>query len=198
MTRSTEEDVNKLLYRQSHREALDQLSALFKEEIMDKQVGQVQNRKSHRRESSISSMRLQPPRPTQSQSQLQALESFLRRLGISTTIQGDISLAEVVSEKRSGMTEILYNNLKGSAEMPLLASLGSSDEAKELLTSTLQASDSSYSAEPSLVDPVQKGHLTELDKELAVLQKGIEGVDLDILAEPNRLREKFIEKWGQP
>jgi hypothetical protein len=194
MTRSTKQDVDKILYRQSHREALDQLSVFFKEEITDKQAVEIQSKKSHRRESSISSIRAQPSRPTQSQPQAPALESFLRRLGISTSLQGEDSLADIISDKRSEMAEILRHN----ADMPLLASLGSSDEAKELLTTTLQATGSSYTSEPSLVDQAQKGRLADLEKELMVIQKEIEGVDLGMLAEPDRFREKFIEKWRQP
>ncbi|OKL60749.1 hypothetical protein UA08_04397 [Talaromyces atroroseus] len=199
MTRSTKQNVDRVLYYQSHREALDQLSALFRKEITSKQAMETQSKKSHRRESSISSIKVQTSKPTQSQPEAQALESFLRRLGISTALHGEESLADIISEKRSEMARIVCHNSIGmSAEMPLLASLGSTDEAKELLTCTLHANDSSYASEPSLADPVQQGNLANLEKELMVIQKEIERVDLGMLAEPDRFRDKFIEKWRQP
>jgi hypothetical protein len=193
MTRSTEQEIDKIQYRQSHREALDQLSILFKEEVSNREAEQIQTKKAHRRQSSLSS----PIKPPQRQSSivtrsLQSLESFLRRLGISPS--ASLTANELALEKRTELADILHHNLSLGAEMPLYESLGSSDEAKQLLTSILHADSH---AEPSLVDVTRKEHLSDLERELAAIQKDIERVNLNVLVEPDKSRDKFIEKWGQ-
>lgn len=191
MTHHTEQVVDKIHYRLSHREVLDQLSILFKEEISNREAEQVQSKKAHRRQSSLSSPIKGPqPRTTNTTQSLQSLESFLRRLGISSS--SSLTANELTSEKRSELADILHRSTSMWAEMPLYESLGSSDAAKELLTFILHAD--SY-AEPSLVDQIEKEQLSDLEKELAAIQKDIEQVDLNVLVEPDRSRDKFIEEW---
>lgn len=197
MTNSTRQQVNEVRYHQSHREALDQLSALFRDEITTFEVEQIQSKKSHRRSSSMPSFSpSKAPQPRTSYSTTQAypaLESFLRRFGISSSsLSASIPLKDLVSAKRSEMTDLLHHNLSMSAELPLYESLGSSDEAKELLTSILQADSH---AEPSLLDHNQRHRLAELEKELMSIRKQIEDVDLGSLAELDRARDKFVDRW---
>lgn len=193
MTRSTEEEINRIKYRQSHREALDQLSILFKEEVISREAEQIQTKKAHRRHSSLSSpMKAPEPRSSSVTQPLQSLESFLRRLGISPS--ASLTANDLVLEKRTELADILHHNLSVAAEMPLYESLGPSDEAKGLLTSILHADSH---AEPSLVDVTQKEHLSDLERELAAIQKDVEHVNMNVLVEPDRSRDKFIERWGQ-
>lgn len=193
MTRSTEQETDKIRYRQSHREVLDQLSILFKEEVSSREAEQIQTKKAHRRQSSLSSpIKAPQARTSNTTKTLQSLESFLRRLGISPS--ASLTANELAIEKRTELADILHHNLSVAAEMPLYEFLGSSDEAKELLTAILHADSH---AEPSLVDVTQKEHLGDLERELAVIQKDIERVNLNVLVEPDRSRDKFIEKWGQ-
>ncbi|QGA17965.1 hypothetical protein EYB26_005642 [Talaromyces marneffei] len=195
MTRSTEQEVNNIQYRQSHREALDQMSTLFKEEVSSREAEHIQNKKAHRRQSSLSSP-VKAPQPRTSNvvtQSLQSSESFLRRFGITPSTS--LSARELALEKRTELADILHHNLSVAAEMPLYETLGSSDEAKQLLTSILHADSH---AEPSLVDVAQKEHLSDLEKELATIQKDIEHIGLNVLVEPNRSHDKFIKKWGQP
>lgn len=194
MTRSTEQETNDIQYRQSHREVLDQLSVLFKEEVSNLEAEQIQSKKAHRRQSSLSSpIKAPQPRTSNAAQSLQSLESLLRRLGISPS--ASLTATDLALEKRTELADILHHNLSVAAEMPLYESLGSSDEANELLTSILHADSH---AEPSLVDVTQKEHLSDLEKELAAIQKDIERVNLNVLVEPDRSRDKFIDKWGQP
>src|SRR4051794_33331688 len=130
MTRSTEQETNNIQYRQSHREVLDQLSILFKEEVSSREAEQLQSKKAHRRQSSLSSPIKNPqPRTSNTTQSLQSLESFLRRLGISPS--SSLTANELALEKRTELADILHHNLSVAAEMSLYESLGSSDEAKE-------------------------------------------------------------------
>lgn len=192
MTRSTEQEIASMQYRQSHRDTLDQLSILFKEEVASREAEQIQTKKAHRRQSSLSSpIKASQPRSSNVTQSLQSLESFLRRLGISPS--ASLSANELALEKRAELADILHHNLSVAAIMPLYESLGPSDEAKELLTSVLHADSH---AEPSLVDVTQKEHLSDLERELAAIQKDIEHVNLNVLVEPDRSHDKFMEKWG--
>ncbi|EED21784.1 conserved hypothetical protein [Talaromyces stipitatus ATCC 10500] len=194
MTHETEQEIDKVYYRQSHREALDQLSVLFKEEISSREAEQVQIKKAHRRHSSLSSpMKAPQPRTSIEEESLQSLESFLRRLGISPS--SSLTAHELASEKKSELADIIHHNISIAAEMPLYETLGSNDAAKELLASILHADSH---AQPSLVDHIEKEHLSDLEKELAVIQKDIEQLDLNVLVEPDRSRDKFVEKWSSP
>lgn len=193
MTRSTEQETNKVQHRQSHREALDQLLVLFKEEISSQEAEQIQTKKAHRRQSSLSSpIKAPQPRGSNTTQSLPSLESFLRRFGISPS--ASLTAKDLALEKRIELADILHHNLSVAAEMPLYETLGSCDEAKELLTSILHADSH---AEPSLVDVTQKGYLDELERELATIQKDIERVNLNVAVEPDKYRDKFTEKWGQ-
>lgn len=90
------------------------------------------------------------------------------------------------------MVEFL-RNLSFSADLPLVDHLGPTDRAKELLTSTLHV-DSAFQL--SLANSIQKERLADLEKQLGRVQKGIEAVNMDILTQRDKLREKFIERWS--
>ncbi|KAF4974338.1 hypothetical protein F66182_17657, partial [Fusarium sp. NRRL 66182] len=133
MTRSTEQKIDSMQYRQSHRDTLDQLCILFKEEVTSREAEQIETKKAHRRQSSLSSpIKAPQPRSSSITQSLQSLESFLRRLGISPS--ASLSANELALEKRAELADILHHNLSVTAIMPLYESLGPSDEAKQLLT----------------------------------------------------------------
>jgi hypothetical protein len=195
MTTSTEMATDQLLYRQSYLEALDALSISYKKEMSHKISDQPSTKSHHRRKSSLGFTASSQPTSPGPNLQMPAMESFLRRLGVSIPNDASTerdSLANLMSEKRHRMEEFLQN-LSVSADLPLVDHLGPTDRAKELLTSTLQA-DSAFTL--SLVDSSQKERLADLEKQLGIVQKGMEAVDMDILTQRDRFREKFMERWS--
>lgn len=189
MTRSNEDVTTTIRHHQSHCETLKQLSALFREEVSTYK-SETAVKKTHGRALSLSS----PVKPSQSESQSQSpqsLESFLRRLGIDPSTQ---NTAELVSEKRSELVNLLHHDLGVAAEKPLHEPLGLIAEATALLTSVLQADSN---GELSLVNASEKERLDELESELSSLQRDIENLDLSVLNQPDRSRDKFVEKWGR-
>lgn len=128
-------------------------------------------------------------------SESQALEGFLRRLGISLDSvckppeQGGGK--DSLYEKKLRMLERLHN-LGIAADTPLVAHLSSADQAAQLLDSSLHA-DSSFRV--SLSDVSQEQKLASLEEELGLVQKGIEGINLDVLYQRDKTREKFMERW---
>lgn len=89
------------------------------------------------------------------------------------------------------MLEFL-SHLSIGTDSPLAAHLNPTDQATELLKSALY-SDSSY--EVSLLDASQEESVSALEKKLGFVQKGIEGVNLDILLQRDKAQEKFLERW---
>jgi hypothetical protein len=189
MTDSNSQIVDRLLYHQSRREALNLLSASYTSESARNDGVQNKSKISHRRQSSLGfGAALQPPISPQKH-QLQALENILRRLGISGADQAS-SLEDgpesLISARRSRMIDLLHN-LGTAAEMPLKEYLEPTDKAMELFSAVLQ---SNSDFQPSLIDPSQKERLVELEKELTTVQKGIEGVNLGVLVEQSQGRGK--------
>lgn len=190
MTDSSSQIVDRLLHHQSRREALNLLSASYTSESARNDAVQNKSKKSHhRRQSSLGfGAALQPPASPQKH-QLQALESILRRLGISAADQASSLEAgpeSLISERRSRMIDLLHS-LGTAAEMPLKEYLEPTDKAMELFSAVLQ-SNSDFKL--SLLDPSQKERLAELERELTTVQKGIEGVNLGVLVEQSQGRGK--------
>lgn len=125
-----------------------------------------------------------------------ALEQLLRRLGVSTIdlvesgLTHDASVA--LDEKKQHMLEMLQN-LQSTAESPLSLYLGTADQAAQLLHSALYA-DSSF--EIAMVDGTRDGKLGALERQIEVLRKGINGLDVGILHGGDKVQEKFMERWG--
>ncbi|KAL1967782.1 hypothetical protein VTN77DRAFT_2471 [Rasamsonia byssochlamydoides] len=202
MTHSAEHNTEQLLYRQSCRETFEALSTAYKNELRCKQpAGQSSTKKVLRRESSLGTVGV--PQPTGSIDrvkstfipQSQAFESFLRRTGISGVLDNGSSernsLPRSISEKRFRMVELLQN-LSTTADMPLAEYLTPTDRATELLYSALQADSG---CQLSLVDVSQRQRLADLERQLGLVQKGIEGLNLDILGQRDKAQERFMERW---
>ncbi|CRG90437.1 hypothetical protein PISL3812_07481 [Talaromyces islandicus] len=189
MADSNSEIVDRLLYHQSRREALNLLSASYTSDGARNEAAQSKSKMSHRRQSSLGFGAAMQPPVLPPKHQLQALENILRRLGLSGTDQTSSLQAgpeSLISESRSRMIDLLHN-LSTSAEMPLKEYLEPTDKAMELFTAVLQ-SNSDFRL--SLLDPSQKERLAELERELTIVQKGIEGVDLGVLVEQSQGRGK--------
>lgn len=201
MTLSAEHVTEQLLYRHSCRETFEELSTTYKNEIRCDPAGQSSTKKVLRRDSSVSAVGV--PQPTGSIDrvksisipQLQAYECFLRRMGVSGGLENGSSerpsLSKSVSEKRSRMVELLQN-LSKTADMSLAEYLTRTDRASELLYSALQADSG---CQLSLVDVHQKQRLADLEKRLGLVQKGIEGLNLEILGQRDKAQERFLERW---
>jgi len=121
-----------------------------------------------------------------------SLERFLRRLGVPEDLSsGTSDSTDFLRNKRHDMLEFL-SHLGIGADSPLAAYLDPTDQATELLKSALH-SDSSYAV--SLLDASQEESVSALEEKLGFVQKGIEGVNLDILHQRDKAQEKFLERW---
>ncbi|KAH8695920.1 hypothetical protein BGW36DRAFT_297280 [Talaromyces proteolyticus] len=190
MTESTNQVTDRLLHYQSYREALTLLASLYMNENARNETVNSKDKRSHRRQSSIKSISGQLT--TSQKPQSQALDNILRRLGISGMEQGPLNQCDsagLISESRIRMVELL-NNLNTSTEMPLTEELGSTDKAKELFAFSLQR-DSQFRI--SLSDQFQKERLTDLERRLTIIQKGIEGINLGTLVEQTEMRERQLK-----
>ncbi|KAK2734317.1 hypothetical protein FQN55_002815 [Onygenales sp. PD_40] len=203
LTLSTEKITERLNNRQSHRTALNYLSAKYKTEQELKQPEST-NRKSaslQRRASRLSYAPSTPRNPERSMSlpgvhESKVLEQLLRRLGVSVADLLETGLTEAASasldDKKQRMLEMLQN-LQSTAESPLSAYLGSADQASELLLSALHA-DSDFGT--SMGDRAQEQKLAALEDTIGVLRKGIDGLNVDILNGGDKAQERFMERWG--
>lgn len=197
MTQSTEETTLRLRSRQSYRETLDRIARLYKREIHSRPESSTP-RKAHRRHSSMPAQ-LSPrpsPRPASTlpskQDQFQATTTFLRRLGLSLPLDPAMAY-QVASEKKREQDQLLHHLATAAQTMALSEPLQKTDQAAELLWTALHSSSDSR---PSLTDGAQRERLAELEKRLAALQRGIEGVDLEAASRRDRVKEKFLERWA--
>ncbi|EGC41893.1 conserved hypothetical protein [Histoplasma capsulatum var. duboisii H88] len=205
LTQSTERITEKLNNRQSHQTALNYLSTKYNCEQQSKQ-SEGQTGKAITPQKRLSRLSYMPstPKDTDRKSSLslpldhgsKALEQLLRRLGVSTIdlvesgLTHDASVA--LDEKKQHMLEMLQN-LQSTAESPLSLYLGTADQAAQLLHSALYA-DSSF--EIAMVDGTRDGKLGALERQIEVLRKGIDGLDVGILHGGDKAQEKFMERWG--
>ncbi|KAL1993343.1 hypothetical protein VTN49DRAFT_3292 [Thermomyces lanuginosus] len=197
MTHSTEETTSRIRSRQSYRETLDRIARLYKREISSRPESSTP-RKTHRRHSSMPAQ-LSPhpsPRPRTStlpnQDDFQATATFLRRLGLSLPAEPAMAY-QVASEKKREQDQLLRHLATAAQITALSGPLQTTDQATELLWTALY---SSSDFKPSLTDETRKERLTELEKRLAALQRGIEGVDLEAASRRDRVKEKFLERWA--
>ncbi|KAJ5946262.1 hypothetical protein N7454_003101 [Penicillium verhagenii] len=183
--------------RESSCELLEHITTLYQAET----IGQLVTQPGSRRES-IRRRSLQPgmifgttrsPAPTTEQP---SLENLLRRIGLSPESvlhpRAEDGGAEGLYEKRIHMSEAV-RNLEIAAESPLVAHLGHSDSASQLLASSLHGNSR---FETSLQDPGQAGALLGLEAELASLQKGVQGLNLNVLHQRDKTQAKFLERWS--
>ena len=124
-----------------------------------------------------------------------SLESLLRHIGISLPTLPETDPAgkmrDLLIEKKKSMLEVL-ENLQSVADSPLATYLESADNASQLLSSALYA-DSNF--EVSLPDSGQERKLALLEDQIGLVQKAIEGINLDILYQGDRAQERFMERW---
>ncbi|PGH14809.1 hypothetical protein AJ79_02825 [Helicocarpus griseus UAMH5409] len=204
LTQSTERITERLNNRQSHRTTLHYLSTKYKSEQENKQSEQAGKNSASQKRLSRLSYTPSTPQGTDRRRSLslpldegsKALEQLLRRLGVSVIDLVETGLTEDASasldEKKQHMREMLQN-LQSSAESPLPAYLGSADQAAQLLHSVLYAGSD---FEVSMSDGAQGQRLGSLEKQIEVLRKGIDGLNVDILHGGDKAQEKFMERWG--
>lgn len=183
--------------RESSCELLEQLASLYQAEVGILPVSQPPSRRESLRRRSmqpgtlLSATRNAAPVPEQP-----ALESLLRRVGVTpeSALRPRVEGGGVheLHEKRIHMFETV-RSLGIAAESPLVTQMTPSDSASRLLASSLHA-DSYF--ETSLRDPGQEEALLGLETELASLQKGVQGLKLDVLYQRDRAQERFLERWG--
>ncbi|CAI7673008.1 unnamed protein product [Penicillium pancosmium] len=208
MTLSKQDLIKQLGERGSSNEVLEQLANLYQAETAIPLVPQPSSRReSLRRRSLQPGMLLSAarnpgsgsgsPLPDQQQPEL---ESLLRRVGLSPESvlhprangDGEGGGAQGMHEKRIQMAETLQS-LGTAVNSPLVGQLAFSDRAMRLLDSSLHANSR---FETSLSDPGQLEALGNLEDDLAKLQKGVRGVDLDVLHQRDKARARLLERWG--
>ncbi|EAW06280.1 uncharacterized protein ACLA_079640 [Aspergillus clavatus NRRL 1] len=200
MTSSTERSIKLLQDRESHCATLEALATSYRAEIGDQFSEKPSSRRdtlSLKRRSTLHTPVFTAPGKRIDPAEMQALGSFLRRIGLSVESvfkpedgEGDRG-SEALFEKRQHLVECLHNMGVG-AQFPLVAELTPSDRASLLLTSSLLAH-SQFKNSLSAVG--QDKELTELESRLGQIQKGIERLNLDVLYQRDRNQEKFMERW---
>ncbi|KAL2002058.1 hypothetical protein VTN02DRAFT_740 [Thermoascus thermophilus] len=198
MTLSIEGIIERLRDCQSYHDTMEVLATAYKSEFDNGPTTQSSRRGTLQRDSfqtSWATPRSEKRKSTSPLAESQALEGFLRRLGISLDSvckpPEEGGGRDSLYEKKLRMLERLHN-LEIAADTPLIAQLSSADQAAQLLDSSLHA-DSSFRI--SLSDVSQEQKLAALEEELGSIQKGIEGINLDVLYQKDKTQEKFIEKW---
>lgn len=201
MTESKKSLTQHLNEQESSCELLEQLATLYQTQVGTQLDTQPPSRRESLRRRSIQpGLLLATPRsnPTP-QPEQPALESLLRRIGVSAESvirpraedSGDRG-AQGLHEKRIQFSETL-RALGIAVDTPLVTQLAPADRALYLLSSALHAN-SDY--EVSLRDPELERALSGLESELEELQRGVQGLDLDVLHQRDKMRDRFVERWG--
>lgn len=178
--------------------ATQQLATLYQTEVGNPLATQPPSRReSLRRRSMQPGLLLTAPRTnTTSQPEQPALESLLRRSGVSPESvirpRAEDGGAQCLHEKRIQLSETL-RALGMAVDKPLVSQLVPADKALHLLSSALHAN-SRY--EVSLRDMELEEALAGLESELGELQKGVQGLDMDVLHQRDKTRDRFLERWG--
>ncbi|KAJ5918987.1 hypothetical protein N7466_009930 [Penicillium verhagenii] len=183
--------------RESSCELLEHITTLYQAETTSQLVTQPGSRReSIRRRSLQPGMILGTIRNPAPMTEQPSLENLLRRIGLSPESvlhpRAEDGGAEGLHEKRIHMSEAV-RNLEIAAESPLVAHLGHSDSASQLLASSLHGNSR---FETSLQDPGQAGALLGLETELASLQNGVQGLNLNVLHQRDKTQAKFLERWS--
>ncbi|KAJ5151005.1 uncharacterized protein N7482_010257 [Penicillium canariense] len=198
MTQSKKALTKQLGERESSCELLEQLASLYQAEAGSQSMSQSSSRReSLRRRSMPPGMLLGvAPRGPAPVPQQRALESLLRRIGVSpeSVIRPQVADggARELHEKRIHLSEML-RGLGAAVDSPLVTQLAPSDSALQLLASALHANSH---FETSLRDPSQETALSGLESELASLQRGVQGLNLDVLHQRDKTQDRFLERWG--
>ncbi|OKP10995.1 hypothetical protein PENSUB_3516 [Penicillium subrubescens] len=198
MTESKKTLTQNLNNQESSHELLEQLATLYQTEVgTTQQITQPPSRRESLRRRSIQTNLLltTPPNPTTLPEQ-PALESLLRRIGVSAESvirpRAEDGGAQGLHEKRIQLSETL-RALGMAVDTPLVRELAPADRALYLLESALNVN-SDY--EVSLRDTELERGLNGLEGELEELQRGVKGLDLDVLHQRDKMRDRFVERWG--
>lgn len=198
MTHSKETLTKQLNERESSCELLEQLASLYQAEVGNPLVTQPPSRRESLRRRSMQPGLLPAARrnnPAAAPEQ-HALESLLRRIGISPESvirpRGEDGGIQGLYEKRIQLSETL-RALGTAGDTPLVNQLAPADSALHLLASALHAN-SRY--EISLRDPELEQALSGMESELGELQRGVQGLDMNVLHQRDKTRDRFLEKWG--
>lgn len=189
--------------RESFCATLEALTAAYRTEIgnqfSEKPSSRRETLSMRRRSTPLLSIPTAPEKPMDN-SDFQAIAGVLRRIGLSVDSvfqleeqRGKDDCGEnALFDRKQHIVECL-RNIRLGAKLPLVAELIPSDQASQLLASAL-SEDSRFKT--SLLDVEQDQKLSELESQLGRLQKGIERLNLDVLHQRDRSREKFMEKWA--
>jgi hypothetical protein len=181
--------------QESSHELLQQLATLYQTEVgTTHQITQPPSRRDSLRRRSIQP-NLLPSNPTPLPEQ-PALESLLRRIGVSPESvirpRAEDGGAQGLHEKRIQLSETL-RALGMAVDTPLVRELAPADRALYLLSEALHAN-SDY--EVSLRDRGLERALSGLEGELEELQRGVQGLDMDVLHQRDKMRDRFVERWA--
>ncbi|GLI80673.1 hypothetical protein PoHVEF18_009030 [Penicillium ochrochloron] len=183
--------------QESSHELLEQLATLYQTEVgTTHQITQPPSRRdSLRRRSTQPNHLLSNPTPHSNPEQ-PALESLLRRIGVSPESvirpRAEDGGAQGLHEKRIQLSETL-RALGMAVDTPLVRELAPADRALYLLSEALHAN-SDY--EVSLRDRGLERALSGLEGELEELQRGVQGLDMDVLHQRDKMRDRFVERWA--
>ncbi|KAJ5668837.1 hypothetical protein N7462_009907 [Penicillium macrosclerotiorum] len=196
MTLSKQALTKQLGDRASSCELFEQLASLYQAEAGSPLVPPPSSRReSLRRRSMQPGMLLTATRNPVPTPEQPALESLLRRIGVSPESvlrpRGDDGGVPELYDKRQHLSQTLQS-LRVAVDSPLVTQLTPSDHASQRLFSSLQAH-SHY--EPSLRDPDQEQALSDLEVKLSALQKGLQGLHLDVLHQRDKAQDRFLERW---
>ncbi|KAJ6103237.1 hypothetical protein N7486_005664 [Penicillium sp. IBT 16267x] len=197
MTLSKQRLTAQLADRESSCELLEQIATRYQAETTSQLVAQPSSRReSIRRRSLQPGMILGVTRNPAPMPGQPSLENLLRRVGLSPEFvlhpRAEDGGAQGLYEKRIHMSETI-RNFEIAAELPLVAHLVHSDSSSQLLTSSLHGNSR---FETSLRDPGQEDALLGLESELASLQKGVQGLNLNVLHQRDKTQVKFLERWS--
>ncbi|KAF3392557.1 Vacuolar cation/proton exchanger 2 [Penicillium rolfsii] len=199
MTESTKSLTQHFSQQESSYEVLEQLATLYQNEVgTTPLVTQPPlRRESLRRRSIQPGLLLTAPRSNSTpQPDQPELESLLRRVGVSAESvirpQAEDGGAQRLHEKRIQLSETL-RALGMAVDTPLVTQLAPADRALYLLSSALHAN-SDYAI--SLQDPEAERALSGLEGELEELQRGVQGLDMDVLHQRDQMRDRFLQRWG--
>lgn len=183
--------------RESSGELLEQLASLYQAEAAIVLVSQTSSRReSLRRRSLQPGAILAASRNPISAPEQPVLESLLRRVGVSSEsvlrprVEG--GSAQDLHERRMHMSDTL-RSLGAAVESPLVTQLAPVDNACQLLFSSLQTNSH---FETSLREPGQEEALSGLEAQLAQLQRGVQGLGLEVLHQRDRAQDRILERWS--
>ncbi|KAJ5295210.1 hypothetical protein N7508_010031 [Penicillium antarcticum] len=197
MTLSKQDLTKQMADRLSSSVLLDQLAALYQIEAGEIVTQPSSRRDSLRRRSLQPGLLLTAKVPAAPTIDQPALGSILRRVGvISESVlrpkdNGGNGGISDLHEKRIQMSETL-GNLKGAVDSPVLVHLSPSDSASQLLRSALTAS---CHYETSLHSTPEEQRILDLESEVVRLQTGIQGLNMDILHQRDKIQDRVLQRW---